>query len=180
MTSEECNDLYFKWLYGLVYKDTRILSYHKLLRYLFDREFTYLLPMDGNRYEDGINLRYSFGDEEQIDPRIIASLIDINPCSVLEMMIALAIRCEEHIMDDPDYGNRTGQWFWNMINNLGLGNMNDRRFDYRVVKNIIDIFLNREYSRDGEGGLFVIHDSQYDLRNVDIWYQMMWYLNKFV
>lgn len=180
MTSEECNDLYFKWLYGLVYKDTRILSYHKLLRYLFDREFTYLLPMDGNRYEDGINLRYRFGDEEQIDPRIIASLIDINPCSVLEMMIALAIRCEEHIMDDPDYGNRTGQWFWNMINNLGLGNMNDRRFDYRVVKNIIDIFLNREYSRDGEGGLFVIHDSQYDLRNVDIWYQMMWYLNKFV
>ena len=180
MTSEECNDLYFKWLYGLVYKDTRILSYHKLLRYLFDREFTYLLPMDGNRYEDGINLRYRFGDEEQIDPIIIASLIDINPCSVLEMMIALAIRCEEHIMDDPDYGNRTGQWFWNMINNLGLGNMNDRRFDYRVVKNIIDIFLNREYSRDGEGGLFVIHDSQYDLRNVDIWYQMMWYLNKFV
>jgi hypothetical protein len=136
--------------------------------------------MDGNRYEDGINLRYRFGDDEGIDSRIIASCLDAGPCSVLEMMIALAIRCEEHIMDDPDYGNRTGQWFWNMINNLGLGNMNDRRFDYFATKRVIDIFLNREYSRDGEGGLFVIHDSQYDLRNVDIWYQMMWYLNKFV
>lgn len=164
----------------MVYKDTRILSYRRLLRYLFDREFIYILPMDGNRYEDGINLRYRFGDEQGIEQYIIANCIDIRPCSVLEMMIALAIRCEEHIMDDPDYGNRTGQWFWNMINNLGLGHMNDKRFDYNAAKNIIDIFLNRQYTRDGEGGLFVIHNSQRDLRNVDIWYQMMWYLNKFV
>lgn len=52
---------------------------------------------------------------------MIASYLDNRPCSVLEMIIALAIRLEEHIMDDPDIGNRTGQWFWDMIVSLGLG-----------------------------------------------------------
>ena len=41
------------------------------------------------------------------------------------MMIALAIRCEEHIMDDPDAGDRTGQWFWSMLVSLGLGSMDE-------------------------------------------------------
>ena len=39
-------------------------------------------------------------------------------CSVLEMMVALAICCEETYMDNPNIGNRTGQWFWNMVKNI--------------------------------------------------------------
>ena len=57
----------------------------------------------------------------------------IRPCSVLEMMIALSMRCEEQIMDDPDIGNRTGQWFWDMIDNLGLGEHERLKFDGRYV-----------------------------------------------
>ena len=96
------------------------------------------------------------------------------------MMVALAIRCEENIMDDPSYGNRTGQWFWGMIVNLGLGFMTDSRFDEKFVDDVIFRFLNREYEPDGKGGLFTVRNCKYDLRTVEIWYQMCWYLDTFV
>ena len=93
------------------------------------------------------------------------------------MLIALAIRCEEHIMDDPDIGNRTGQWFGGMIDNLGLGSMYDENFDRDYVDEKIGIFLNRDYERNGKGGLFTVKHCKYDLRTVEIWYQMCWYLD---
>ena len=80
-------------------------------------------------------------------------------------------------MEDDTVGNRTGQWFWNMIVSLGLGSMSDSRYNEREVDRILDIFLNRTYEANGRGGLFTIEDCTYDLRAVDIWYQMMWYLN---
>lgn len=79
-------------------------------------------------------------------------------------------------MDDPVMGNRTAQWFWNMITNLGLGDMYDNRYDERTVAKIIDIFLDRRYSSDGTGSLFKIRGCQYDMREVEIWHQMCWYL----
>ena len=102
------------------------------------------------------------------------------PCSVLEMMIALAIRCEETIMDNPLYGDRTAQWFWRMMSNLGLGLMTDDIYDRDLVKQKIDRFLNREYDPDGKGGLFYIRGCAEDLRNVEIWAQLCWYLDLFV
>ena len=93
------------------------------------------------------------------------------------MMVALAIRCEETIMDDPQVGSRTGQWFWGMINNLGLGAMIDEKFDKNYVKEIVDRFLNRDYEPDGRGGLFTIRHCEDDLRNVEIWNQLCWYLD---
>jgi hypothetical protein len=134
--------------------------------------------MDANRYEDGIDLRYRFGYSENIDGTLIADYLDDRPCSVLEMLIALAIRLEEHIMNDPAIGDRTGQWFWNMVANLGLGGMDDAKFDRGYVENIIQRFLNRDYERNGKGGLFTVEHCKEDLRNVEIWYQACWYLDR--
>ncbi len=61
--------------------------------------------------------------------------------------------------------------------NLGLGTMNDSKFNARQVHDIIDIFLNRKYRANGQGGLFIIDNPPKDLRKVEIWYQMHWYLN---
>ena len=108
---------------------------------------------------------------------MIASYLDDRPCSVLEMLIALAMRCEEHIMDDPDIGNRTGQWFWSMITNLGLGSMTDAKFDRVKINHVILIFLDRKYKPNGEGGLFTVRNCPRDLRTIEIWYQMCWYLD---
>ena len=143
--------------------------------FLHDIEFTFDISNDSNRARDGINLRYKYAmltDNEHVLP-----ILD-GPCSVLEMMVALAIRCED-IMDDTRYGNRTGQWFWEMMMNLGIGNMFDERFNADFVEEKIAIFLNRDYSPDGKGGLFYIRGCQDDLRDVEIWSQLCWYLDKF-
>ena len=102
-----------------------------------------------------------------------------SPCSMLEMMIAVAVRCEVHIMQDEEFGNRTGQWFWTMIVNLGLDCQTDEHFDECAADAIIAIFTNRLYERNGEGGgLFVIHNSRYDMRTTEIWYQLNYYLSE--
>lgn len=179
MTKDELNNAYFEWMYQLVCdeRDSE-MSYRKLLYLLHDTDFNYTIPMDGNRAEDGTDLRYRFGYENAYDGPIIAAYLDDRPCSVLEMMVALAIRCEEHIMCDPDIGDRTGQWFWNMIDNLGLGDMDDEGFDKSYAERVIQKFLNREYKRNGEGGLFTVKHYRKDLRSVEIWYQMCWYLDE--
>lgn len=99
------------------------------------------------------------------------------PCSVLEMMAALAIRIEETIMDNPALGDRTGQWFWGMITTMGLGAMNDNNFDKKSAGNIVNTFLDRQYGSDGDGGLFRIRGVDVDLTKVDIWTQLCWYLD---
>lgn len=181
MTKDELNNLYFDWMYQLVSNDERYsshLSYRKLLYLLHDTEFTYTIEMDGNRHEDGVDLRYRFGYKYGVNSAEIADCLDNRPCSVLEMMIALSIRLEEHIMDDPDIGDRTGQWFWDMIVNLGLGSMDDSKFRKDDASEIVQRFLDREYERNGKGGLFTVNHCRYDLRDIEIWYQACWYLNE--
>ena len=180
MTKNEMKKRYFDWMCRLVCDDKRVkkLSYRKLLSYLNTIDFVYILPMDGNRAEDGVDLRYRFGYDRGIDHAVIASYLDDHGPSVLEMMVALSVRCEESIMDNPEYGNRTSQWFWNMIDNLGLNHMTDNNLDEDYVDYRIDIFLNRKYDYNGSGGLFTVKEPYSDMRTVEIWYQMCWYLNE--
>jgi hypothetical protein len=133
--------------------------------------------MDSNRYDDGTDLRFRFCYENDLDSSLISEYLDNRPCSVLEMLIALSVRIEEHIMYDQEIGDRTGQWFWGMIKNLGLGSMDDVHFDRRYAENVIWRFLNRGYDRNGKGGLFTIDNCKNDLRDVEIWYQACWYLD---
>lgn len=164
---------YFEWMYDLVCSNTRG-SYRKLLTYLSNVEFRYLIPMDANRAEDGINLRDRFIFEN--GRRYMRDLPD-GPCSVFEMILALAMRCGEQIMDDLEDDNKTAYWFWVMIQNLGLSYMTDARFEPNTADDIIQKFLDREYEPNGEGGLFTVENSVYDLRQVEIWYQMCFYLD---
>ena len=173
----EINNSYFEWMYNLVCKDRfgDGISYRKLLMSLHNTEFVYSIRKDGNRADDGVDLRYRF-PHEFFGVEDIGRYID-GPCSVLEMMMALAIRCEETIMDNPSYGDRTAQWFWDMITSLGLGSMEDSNFDQDYVDFVLNRFLKRKYEPNGKGGLFTIRNCQDDLRKVEIWYQMCWFLD---
>lgn len=171
---------YFEWLYDTVC-DQRFapqISYRKLLMRLHCIPFRYSIPMDQNRAEDGIGLRYRFALDSGYEdsPEAVLNALD-GPCSVLEMMVALANRCEEDIMDDPKIGHRTGQWFWGMIASLGIGSMRDDKFDRDLVDSVVSRFLDHEYEPNGKGGLFTIRQCDRDLRKVEIWHQLCWYLN---
>ena len=178
MTKDELTNIYFEWLFNLVcgQRYSSNVSYRKLLVYLHSTEFRYSIALDENQAKEGVYLRDRFGQSEGYHN---TDILD-DPCSVLEMMIALSIHCEESIMDDPKIGNRTGQWFWGMIVNMGLGSMVDTRFDREYVEDVVTCFLDRDYSRDGEGGLFHINNSDRDLRDMSIWSQMCGYLDNLV
>lgn len=179
MTKNELKQKYFDWIYQLVaHADVHgEPSYHILLERLFDEEFRFQLPMDANRAEDGEELRYHFGHEQHISDGMVQAYLDDRPCSILEMMVALAIRCDEQIMYDPDAGSQVYIWFWEMIDSLGLSDMSDSRYRGAKVEEIINTFLNREYQKNGKGGLFYTRRPNVDMRNMEIWYQMCWYLN---
>lgn len=176
---DEIANGYFEWMSDIVCGDRfpENVSYRKLLMYLHCTEFTFTIRKDINRAEDGVALRRRYTLAEYNED---LSLYLDGPCSVLEMMLALAIRCEESIMDDSNLGDRTGQWFWGMITNLGLGGMTDDRFDRLVTDRIISTFLKRKYEPDGKGGLFTIRHCKQDLRRVEIWYQLNWYLDSII
>lgn len=177
---EQMENQYLEWIFDLL-KGVRYANpkkYTKLLEYLFKCEFSYILKMDVNRAEDGIALRYRFGYCKGYTRDEIEECIDYGESSILEMMVALAIRCEEHIMDNPEYGDRTSKWFWIMIENLGLMEMTNDNFDQQFIDKILEIFLNRQYDPNGRGGLFVVENPPKDMRLIEIWYQLCWFLNE--
>lgn len=159
-------------------------SYFKLLQKLHAVPFNYDILMDENRFADGVSLRYIIGRELGYPDAVIATLLDDKPCSVLEMLVALCLSIEERIMSDPECGDRTSEWFWLIMGNLGLHQFHDMTFDWyqsdHEIDGIMDIFLNHQYHRDGSnGGAFIIPDIEpgKDMRKTELWYQACWYLN---
>lgn len=168
---EMLND-YFCWLVNIISSGNED-SYSLLLKQLFDTPFVYLLERDANRAHDGLDLRDRYSYEAGVDLDISSS------CSVLEMMIALSIRCETDVMYDPSRGDRTYIWFWMMIDNLGLSGMQNGSYDRLKIKYTLMRFMNRNYDTDGKGSLFRIVGAK-GMENEEIWYQMNTFLNSII
>ena len=168
---------YYIWLLDKInsryFNATR---YNRLLSLLYCTDFYSSNPLDQNREMDGVSLRDRFAEDNPGIPMDLA--LAQKPCSVLEVMIALADRCETDIMQNQDYGDRTGLWFSIMITNLGLDAMVDFNFNKHHCEAIIGQFLSRAYTYNGQGGMFPLVNPRDDMRKTDLWYQMCWYLNE--
>lgn len=153
-------------------------QFDSLLNYLYSREFVYTIDRDENRAADGIDfrLRFTYENSEYTTRDVYLYLTE--PCNMLEMLAALACRCEDSIMDDPDIGDRSGVWFYTMLTNLHLNKMDDIFFDEMYVENVITDFLDHKYAKNGDGGLFVVNNDNVDMRTNEIWYQMNWFLSE--
>lgn len=162
---------YLNWLSEIAIPDADQRDlYQKLLLGLYSEDFYWSVKNDGNRAGDGENLRWIFEDETGLICE------KEGPCSVLEMLVALARDCENEIMYDPDEGDRTGIWFWEMIENLGLGEMDDWCFDLDQFDVVMRRFLDRKYGADGDGGPFYICGFRGDMRRIELWYQLNFYM----
>lgn len=167
---------YVFWMYQRIDSPRNglsVRSYSKLLEKLFRIPFRYNIEKDENRYGDGVSLRHAFYYETGTE-------VSLEGCSVLEMMVALAIRCEEDIMSDSERGDRVPLWFWDMIRSIGLIDCRDNNFMESYVTSRINGFLDRTYSRDGDGGLFTLPNCEANLRYIEIWEQMCWYLDRLI
>lgn len=149
---------YLKWLKKLI-EQRESGKYSALLNWLYEQDFYSRLPNDDNRGADGELLREEYGI--QLD----------RPCSMLEMLIALANRIN-YFLQDLGEGPKTKAYFWELIRNLEL-EPDDQEHNHLVIVR----FLERKYERNGKGGLFPLRHYTKDQRGVEIWYQMMSYFN---
>lgn len=169
------NRQYFEWLLDKTrcrYVNTN--DYSRLLEYLFNYEFTWLIPFDSNRADNGISLRYEFESETGFIGRT-----DDEPCSDLEMLIALARDWEHEITYDFHKGDRSPQWFWTMINNLGLLEYPNWRISPGVmdeIDEILDVWHTRKFSETGIGSPFPVKNWYGDQKTVEIWMQLQNYV----
>ncbi len=140
-------------------------------------EFYTFVPNDDNRASDGRHLREAF---ERVPPGIDVTHIN-GPCTVLEMLIALAQRLDFQ-MWDYQKGDRTAKWFWELVKNLELEVFEDADpyIKPKIEHNneIIEGMMARTYTRKGQGGLFPMRRAGHDMRKVEIWFQMMYWMDE--
>jgi hypothetical protein len=168
---------YFEWLTSPLAEERPYKRYKYLLSRLHSIPFTHHVPNDDNRAYDGEHLRDVFIDAMGLGEYEFSLLIQ-RPCSVLEMIVALSIRI-------PDFINRKSPagWFWELMDNLDLTRYSDDCYytegGVMYVRDIVHNFLKRNYTFNGNGGLFPLMKTQRkDQRKVEIWYQMQEYLNE--
>lgn len=185
--TSEADELYFEWLCEMVEGH----KYYYLLNHLHTIPFVWLIPNDDNRLSDGLALRQSYCENLNFDI-FSEEILGENPCSVLEMLVALAIRMADMIAD-PEEDICIHEMFFRMLSNLDLTRFDDRNYvgvedckdgfaqqalrqDMSFVDHKINIFLSRKYHFDGFGGLFPLIFTEEDQRKVEIWYQMTEYV----
>lgn len=169
------DDYYYEWLYsqvGSLRNKNPDSSYWSLCKDLYTKPFTWSVPNDDNRVEDGKVLReeflrvsYPFNLNDQ-------SWMEL-PCSIFEMLIALGRRAAFNSYGEPS------DWFWHFITNLGLINFVDRNYNDRSKREVLAAcrrLTYRTYRANGDGGLFPLVHPEHDQRKVEIWYQLSAYI----
>ena len=166
---EPIENLYFNWLCAkVVYLEVKSpsLTHDHLLRKLYRTEYVWTVIGDDNRVEDGLDLRSKFLRTSNIEDD--GDWLHYG-CSVLEALIAFSNRLEF------DSNIPAEQWFWHMIENLGIHEFNDARYIYEdldtLVDDVLDALVWRQYDRYGNGGLFPLQNTKKDQREIEIWYQ---------
>lgn len=169
-------DDYFRYLCSFIDdEDFRPSQYQVLLSKLHQTPFEWTIEDDSVRALDGLALRDDYALSKGLD-LVDMHMANRHPCSMLEMMVALARRCECEIMEDLDFGRRIGRWFKVMLKSLGLRHETDEYYDEGYINFVLDEFLVRAYEPDGDGALFRVENSDKDLRTLSIWSQMHLYL----
>lgn len=161
-------DGYLLWLSNFVCSDEEIAKYSMLLNCLYSTSFLVVLPRDEDRIIDAEQQRRDFLREY---PNMVLNF-DNGP-SILEVLVALARKLDDLIGYEESCPER---WFWYMIFSLGLVKYTNDNFDEIEVLRVSENFVMRRYQPDGRGGC-CYYPSGRDARDVDIWYQWMYYLN---
>lgn len=160
---------YLSYLKEKVGMDT--YSYDTLLNFLLHYEFWWCLESDGNRAVDGIELRTLYSNETGL-----SSGMGEEPCSVLEMFVALSLRIEQDVTGEPG-DDHPEIWFATMLANLDILKSN-QDFSTRYTSDVLDRWMGRNYGADGSGSLFPLRRCSEDQRLIPIWDQLAWYINE--
>lgn len=162
---------YRNWLLNIC--NFSISGYDKLMEQLHESPFEAVLERDNNRIKDGLDLRQRFLIENGINGNFYE-----HPVSVLEVLIALAIRIDSEFLGNPN-DPRPDFIFWDMIRNLGLDKFDNKHYNSDEIYRILGIWINRTYDFYGNGSIFPLNKKSgcSDQRKNEIWTQMTAYIN---
>lgn len=171
---------YLLWLGGFVCPPSVRDQYQSLFCVLTERAFVSKVFHDDNREVDGLKMRDKFAKEELGGNYDFWVGILPEECLIIEVLIGIAYRMEWEFLHDEEIGNRTGEWFWELLKNIGLNEQDDLNFDENYVQMRLSILVDRTYESDGRGGLFPLRRPPHgiDVRDVELWYQMNWYISE--
>lgn len=157
---------YFEWLLDLIGVDFGLTNYKCLYDKLSRTSFQITHPRDNNRRIDGADLRWKYHMETGKD----VPEGEDDACSVLEMLIAFAIRIDNEWSGTPGVPEPEVV-FWSMICNLGLKKYNDRSWNEEKVDDILWKFMRKS---DEKCMIFPVFE---DL-NREFWDQAVHYLHQ--
>lgn len=172
---------YFVWLRSMigidaildipVRNETEAQAKQDLLMTLFTIPFEVLLEEDAARAADGLALRdlyISSGVASGDEGDKVVETLETAPCSMLELLIGLAIRIVDIAISPEDViENHVGYWFGRLLANITSGLDTEEH----IVKACARI-NTRAYRPDGFGGIFPVASPNRDMRDVELWYQL--------
>ena len=169
MVSSASMSTYVDWVLKdrLGLTDKEIREYLYIVLPLTKVEFVWRHPMDENRAMDGLELRDDF--EYETGEYLDKSSGLMPNCTFFEMLAALAIRCENQLMRNRSFGDRTSKWFFEFLDNLDLL---DRKLREKDIINIAEDFMN------GDLDMFPLKHKGIVQKNEQIWKQLSAYINE--
>ena len=108
-------------------------------------------------------LRVPYGYKED-DPEV----------SIGEVLIAMCVKMAYNVMGDAD----PGLYFWEFLDNLGLLNYPNKKFDKFEVDQIVKKWLKKDFKKNGIGSPFPIPNTSFDLRTFDMWRHCNLYISE--
>jgi hypothetical protein len=158
---------YFDWLISQIKLPSNQKTYNELFSRMYDLEFVWTVPNDGNRVQDGLDLRPEFLNGAR-------QRLSLGGVSILEVLIALSRRLAFNAGGDPE------TWAWRLIKNLRLNKMADPLTDGQSVRveEALEALVWRTYQPDGQGGFFPLRYPTMDQTKVEVWYQMHAFINE--
>lgn len=165
---------YGDWLVKLVGFERK--GYDNLMELMHMTPFTYSIERDRNRAEDGKYIRGQFFDEIGV---AYDDIFDRYDASVLEVLVALAIRLDNEYIGDPGECHPE-EIFWEILSNLGFNTPKARNAHFRMnyCYEILVYWMERRYDRRGVGGIFPMRKTRRDQKQLELWGQAMEYVSE--
>lgn len=140
-------------------------GYENMLLDLYNTPFEVKVHNDENRLDEAYKLRDIYGGPHD------------NPGNCFEVLIVLAKDVDD-ILWDSRHGDRTKEWFWMMMENMGLTEYTNPNYNEGRVAIAIDIFVNRKFAKNGSGGPFPLRRPLSNMRRIEWWYALNAYVNE--
>lgn len=173
---------YYQWLCEEMEIDPENSKIESVCAMMMVTPFVAELEEDKNLVESALYSRRNFVRNRSMNDKrnFYRAMGD---CSVLEIMAVIVRKMSYMLLGNALASSRQGALFFELIDNLGLGWINDDAFGSdpdscsEYIEDVLSQFVGRNYAENGEdGGLFPLENPPDDMRKMGLFQQLDAYL----